>query len=312
MRQDAPPVVEPAPRVDSSMSKELALGVLNAMTVDVEEHFQVSAFENTIPRDEWGAFPSRVEPNTSRLLDLFDEVQVKATFFVLGWVAERHGELVRRIATRGHEVACHGYSHRLVYTQTPAEFKEETVRAKALLQDLTGSSVRGYRAASFSIGRKNLWALDVLAEAGFEYDSSLFPVVHDRYGIPGAPRHAFIMKTRSGGRLVEVPPSTIRWGRLVVPFGGGGYLRLFPAGWTRWALGRLNDRERMPAVVYVHPWETDPGQPRVAAPWRSRFRHYVGLDTTLPKLRDLASRYRFGTMVSLIDEAGSLPEEAIA
>jgi len=294
------------------MPKQSAPNVLNAMTVDVEEHFQVSAFENTIRRDEWDAIPSRVEANTSRLLDLFDEVQVTATFFVLGWIAERHGGLVRRIAERGHEVACHGYSHRLVYNQTEAEFRDETLRAKALLQDITGSPVLGYRAASFSIGRANLWALDVLAEAGFRYDSSLFPIVHDRYGIPGAPRHMRVVRTPRGGRLVEVPPSTLRMGRLVVPFGGGGYLRLFPRGLTRWAIGRLNARERLPVVVYVHPWETDPGQPRVAAPLRSRLRHYVGLETTLPKLRNLTSSYRFGTMLSLIDAAGSLPEEAVA
>jgi polysaccharide deacetylase family protein (PEP-CTERM system associated) len=295
------------------MSTESAPGVLNAMTVDVEEHFQVSAFEGTISRADWDAIPSRVEANTSRLLDTFDEARIKATFFVLGWVAERHPGLVRRIAGRGHEVASHGYSHRLVYTQTPAEFRDETLRSKALLEDLTGSPIHGYRAASFSIGRANLWALDVLAEAGFRYDSSLFPIVHDRYGIPGGKRYMRIVKTPAGGRLVEIPPSTLRLGGFVVPFGGGGYLRLFPAGFTRWAVGRLNTAERLPAIVYVHPWETDPGQPRVAAPYRSRFRHYVGLRTTLPKLRDLASSYRFGTMLSLIDAASaSLPEEAIA
>jgi polysaccharide deacetylase family protein (PEP-CTERM system associated) len=294
------------------MSNEPALGVLNAMTVDVEEHFQVSGFENAIRRDDWDVIPSRVEANTSRLLDFFDEVQVKATFFVLGWIAERHRGLIRGIAERGHEVGSHGYSHRLIYTQAPEEFREETVRSKALLEDVTGSEIRGYRAASFSIGRANLWALDVLAEAGFHYDSSLFPIVHDRYGIPGAARHMRIVKTPGGGRIVEVPPSTIRLGRLVVPFGGGGYLRLFPSGWTRWAIGRLNARETMPAVVYVHPGEVDPHQPRVAAPLRSRFRHYVGLNTTLLKLRKLTTAHRFGTMLALIDAATGLSEEAIA
>jgi polysaccharide deacetylase family protein (PEP-CTERM system associated) len=285
---------------------------LNALTVDVEEHFQVSGFEGTIRREDWETFPSRVVGNTSRLLDFFDETGVKATFFVLGWVAERNRELVRRIAGRGHEVACHGYSHRLVYTQQPEEFREETARSKAVLEDIIGQHVDGYRAASFSIGRANLWALDVLAETGFGYDSSLFPVVHDRYGIPGARREARVMRTPGGGRLVEVPPSTIRLAGWVVPFGGGGYLRLLPSGVTRWAITRLNTRERMPAVVYVHPWETDPEQPRVAAPLSSRFRHYVGLRTTLPKLRDLVSRFRFGTMAALIKSRPELPEDTPA
>jgi len=282
------------------------------MTVDVEEHYQVSGFESTVRRDQWDAFPSRVEANTSRLLDLFDELDVKATFFVLGWVAERHRDLVRSISERGHEVASHGYSHKLVYTQQPDEFRDETVRSKALLQEITGRRVRGYRAASFSIGRSNLWALDVLAEEGFEYDSSLFPVVHDRYGIPGGRRDVHVVRRPGGARIVEVPPSTIRFGKLVAPFGGGGYLRLFPASLTRWGVGRLNGGERMPAVVYVHPWETDPDQPRVPAPWRSRFRHYVGLRTTMPKLRALLSGFRFGTMSELIEHSGGLSEECIA
>jgi polysaccharide deacetylase family protein (PEP-CTERM system associated) len=285
---------------------------INALTVDVEEHFQVSAFESTVRRQEWDAHPSRVEPNTSRLLDLFDDLSVQATFFVLGWVAERHRSLVREIAERGHEVASHGYSHKLVYTQDEREFADETRRSKALLEDIAGRPVRGYRAASFSIGRANLWALDVLAEAGFTYDSSLFPVRHDRYGIPGAPRYLRTITTPRGGRLVEVPPSTLRIGGLVVPFGGGGYLRLFPSGLTRWGITRLNRRERMPAVVYVHPWETDPDQPRVGAPLASRFRHYVGLRSTLPKLRDLVARFEFGTMQALIESTPTLPEEAVA
>ena len=286
--------------------------VVNAMTVDVEEHFQVSAFERAVSRAEWETLPSRVEANTLRLLDLFDACGVRATFFVLGWVAERHRDLVRRIAARGHEIASHGYSHALVYRQQPAEFRDETLRSKAVLEEITGEKVRGYRAASFSIGRANLWALDVLAEAGFEYDSSLFPVVHDRYGIPGGRRDVHLVRRPGGGRIVEVPPSTIRLPGLVAPFGGGGYLRLFPIALTLWAIGRLNGAERMPAVVYVHPWETDPDQPRVAAAWRSRFRHYVGLDTTLPKLRSVLAEYRFGSMRDLIVGCGELSEELVA
>ncbi len=294
------------------MSKSPSLDILNAMTVDVEEHFQVSAFESSVRRDDWESLPSRVEANTSRLLDLFDESRIRATFFVLGWVAERHTAMVRAISDRGHEVASHGYSHRLVYTQTEEEFKAETVRAKSLLENITGSRVRGYRAASFSIGRRNLWALDVLADAGFDYDSSLFPIVHDRYGIPGAPRHIHVVKTPTGRRLIEIPPSTLRVGGLVLPFGGGGYLRLFPQSVTQWAIRRVNRKDGLPAIVYVHPWETDPGQPRVAAPLVSRFRHYVGLDTTISKLRAMAASHRFGTMASLIDATAALPEKAVA
>ena len=269
--------------------------MLNVMSVDVEEHFQVSAFERTISRESWPDHESRVRDNTRRLLDLFDEVGVSATFFVLGWVAERHPGLVREIAERGHEVASHGYSHRLVYEQSEDDFRRETVRSRSLLQDASGQPVIGYRAASFSIGWKNLWALDVLAESGFRYDSSLFPIVHDRYGIPGAPRTIREMPTPSGATLVEIPPSTVRVLGRPWPIGGGGYLRLFPWGLTRWAFRRLN-REGMPAIVYVHPWEVDPEQPRVPAPWVSRFRHYTGLRTTAGKLRRLTRTFRFGTV----------------
>lgn len=275
--------------------------VLNALTVDVEEHFQVSAFESVVRRDDWESIPSRVEASVARLLDLLDERGVKATFFVLGWVAERRGPLVRRIAEAGHEIASHGYSHRLIYRQRPEEFREETVRSRRILQDASGQSVDGYRAASFSIGRGNLWALDVLAECGFAYDSSLFPVVHDRYGIPGAPRHIRRLETPAGRTLVEVPPSTVVVGPATLPVAGGGYLRLFPAALTRWAIRRLNRSERRPAVVYVHPWELDPGQPRLPCPPVTRLRHYVGLRGTENKLRDLIGRFAFGTVRRVID-----------
>ena len=273
--------------------------MLNVMSVDVEEHFQVSAFERTVDRESWPRQPSRVRGNTTRLLELFDELGVKTTFFVLGWVAERDPDLVRQIAERGHEVASHGYSHRLVYEQTPEEFRRETERSRSLLQDCSGQPVQGYRAASFSIGWRNLWALDALADAGFEYDSSLFPIVHDRYGIPGAPRTIRRVTTPNGATLVEVPPSTIRVLGRALPVGGGGYLRLFPWPFTRWAFRRLN-REGMPAIVYVHPWEIDVDQPRVRAPLVSRFRHYTGLRTTAAKLRSLASSFRFGTVRELL------------
>jgi len=227
---------------------------------------------------------------------------------VLGWIAERHRALVRRIADRGHEIGCHGWAHRLVYSQTAEEFRAETRRAKALLEDVCSSQVLGYRAASFSIGASSLWATDVLAESGFGYDSSLYPVVHDRYGIPGAPRHPYVLRTPSGATLVEIPPSTFRIARAVLPVAGGGYLRLYPFCVTRWAIDRIHRKDRMPAVVYVHPWETDPDQPRIRAPLLSRFRHYVGLRSTLGKLRALTRRFRFAPMAELVARARSLPE----
>jgi len=283
--------------------------VTNAMTVDVEEHFQVSGFAGVVRPEDWGAYPSRVEANTDRVLDLLARNEVRATFFVLGWVADRHPALARRIADAGHEVGSHGWSHQLVYEQDPATFRDETVRSKKLLEDQSGTEVSSYRAASFSIGRANLWALDVLAEAGFAYDSSLFPVVHDRYGIPGAPRRPYRLRTPGGHGMVEVPPSTVSFGRFTLPVAGGGYLRLYPAPVTDWAVCRLNSRERLPANVYVHPWEFDPDQPRVAGVgWKSRFRHYVNLDTTEDKLDRLLKRYRFGTLREAAETAGPLDE----
>ncbi len=281
-------------------------GRLNAMTVDVEEHFQVSAFAGTIRREEWDAIPSRVESNTARLLDLFERAGVHATFFVLGWIGERHPGLLRLIADRGHEVASHGYSHTLVHDQDRAEFHREAVLSRRILQDLSGQPVLGYRAASFSIGRRNLWAVDVLAEAGYDYDSSVFPVLHDRYGFPGAPRRIHRLRTPGGMCLTEVPPSTLALGRLTLPVAGGGYLRLYPAALTRWAVARLNRNEGIPAVVYVHPWEVDPGQPRIRAPLLSRMRHYSRLRTTADKLTDLMSRFRFGPVRDVIAGAGAL------
>jgi polysaccharide deacetylase family protein (PEP-CTERM system associated) len=286
------------------------MSILNALTVDVEEHFQVSAFAGTVCRDDWEAIPSRVEANTARVLDLLDEAGVVGTFFVLGWIGERYPGLVRRIADRGHEVASHGYSHTLVYEQSPPAFREETLRSRKLLEDVSGQPVVGYRAASFSIGRRNLWALDILAEAGFLYDSSIFPVVHDRYGMPGAPRRIHRLDTPSGATLVEVPPSCLGWRGLTLPVCGGGYLRIYPLALTRWSVSRLNDRESMPAIVYIHPWELDPEQPRVRAPWPSRFRHYTGLRSTAPKLRELMSRFRFGPLREIVEREPSLHRAA--
>ena len=279
-------------------------GLLNALTVDVEEHFQVSAFEDVVDRESWHRQPTRVRENTARLLDLFDEASVKATFFVLGWVAARHPEIVREIAGRGHEIGSHGQSHRLVYNQSAETFREETACSRSLLQDQSGQPVLGYRAASFSIGPGNVWALDVLAELGFRYDSSLFPVIHDRYGFPGAPRVIHRLTTPSGAQLVEVPPSTLPLGKATLPVAGGGYLRIFPLAFTRWSVRRLNVKEQMPAVVYLHPWEIDPEQPRIDGRWSSRFRHYTGLRSMVTKLRDLLGSFRFAPVREVISRAG--------
>jgi len=279
----------------------------NAMTIDVEEYFQVSAFDDVVERTAWERIPSRVSDSIDRLLDLLDETGVRATFFVLGWLAERKPDVVRTIAARGHEIGCHGWAHELIYRQTPERFRDETRRARAVLQDLAGQPVRGYRAASFSIGRGNLWALDVLAEAGFTYDSSLFPIRHDRYGIVGAPRRIHRLTTPSGHDLIEVPPSTVLLGGVVVPVAGGGYLRMFPRLFTRWAVGRLNRHELMPAVIYIHPWEIDPDQPRIRARLLSRVRHYSRLRSTEDKLRDLLRRYPFAAVEDVLGLGRPVP-----
>jgi polysaccharide deacetylase family protein (PEP-CTERM system associated) len=242
--------------------------------------------------------------STTSLLDLLDEAGVRATFFVLGWVAEREPGLVRDIAARGHEVGSHGYSHRFVYDQSPDEFRSETVRTRKMLQDASGQPVLGYRAASFSIVRASLWALDILAEAGFGYDSSVFPVVHDRYGIPGAPRGIHVYRTASNAGFVEFPPSTVAYGRIVLPVAGGGYLRLLPALVSRWAIRRVNGRDRMPALVYVHPWEIDPEQPRIRGTLPNRVRHYTGLRSMRDKIRDLLRTFRFAPARDALAAAG--------
>jgi polysaccharide deacetylase family protein (PEP-CTERM system associated) len=273
--------------------------IVNAMTIDVEDYFQVSAFDDVVRRDDWDSRPSRVVANTSRLLHLFDRHSVKATFFVLGWVADRFPGLVRDIAAAGHEVASHGYGHRIVYTQTPDEFREDVRRAKRTLEDASGEAVAGYRAPSFSITKQSLWALDVLVEEGHRYDASIFPIRHDRYGIPDAPRHPHVL-TREAGTLTEVPGSTVRMGPMNVPVAGGGYFRILPYWWTRWGINRLNRNESQPAVFYLHPWEIDPDQPRLDAGRLSRFRHYRNLDKAEGRLQRLLSDFRFGRLKDVL------------
>jgi polysaccharide deacetylase family protein (PEP-CTERM system associated) len=274
--------------------------VVNAMTVDVEDYFHVSVFERFVSRDRWDSMESRVCRNTDRLLEMFDEKNVKATFFVLGWVAERFDGLVKRIAAAGHEVASHGYEHRLIYNQTPAAFRDDVRRAKSLLEDLSGQSVSGFRAPSYSVTAQTLWAIDVLIEEGHTYDASVFPIHHDRYGIPWSPRHPYVI-TGDHGTLVEMPGSTVRFAGLNFPVGGGGYFRLLPYAWTQWGIARINRTEERPAIFYLHPWEIDPDQPRLHADLIGRFRHYTNLARTESRLRSLLSRFRFGPLSNLVD-----------
>jgi polysaccharide deacetylase family protein (PEP-CTERM system associated) len=281
----------------------------NALTVDVEDYFHVTAFSRQIDPATWDRFPLRVERNTHRLLDLFAEQSVQATFFVLGWVAERCPGLVRTIAERGHEVACHGYSHQLIYEQTPAVFREETVRAKMCLENQAQRPVLGYRAASYSITKRSLWALDILAELGFTYDSSIFPVHHDRYGIPGSPRWPYRLDTPSSGSIIEFPPATLAIGGYRLPVAGGGYFRLYPYQLTRFALSRINRSERQPFVFYLHPWEIDPAQPRLRAGWLSTFRHYTNLSQCEARLSRLLRDFSFATAGEVL---GSLAIPTVA
>jgi len=269
--------------------------VTNALTVDVEDYFHVAALAPSIHRDSWASRESRVVGNTHKLLAIFEQFDVRGTFFVLGWVAEQYPQLVRDIAARGHEIACHGFSHRLVYEQSPEEFREETIRAKNLLEDTTGSAVLGYRAASYSIVRESLWALDILVELGFVYDSSIFPVHHDRYGIPDAERIPHRLTTPNGKSIVEWPLATARILGVRLPVAGGGYFRLLPYWLSRWGLVSINRRELRPFAFYLHPWEIDPAQPRVSASWLSRFRHYTNLGKCEERLRRLLAEFRFGT-----------------
>lgn len=273
--------------------------MLNALTIDVEDYFHVTAFERHVRREEWDSYELRVAANTRRILDMLDEFDIRATFFVLGWVAERVPEMVREIAGRGHEIACHGYGHELVYRIGPERFRDDVRKSKALLEDICGERVIGYRAPSYSITNKSLWALDILIEEGFSYDSSIFPVLHDTYGIPDAPRfpHEIV---RPSGVIKEFPLSTLpvmvggKEHRL--PIAGGGYLRLLPSWVVSRGMRRINAVEKEPAVLYFHPWEIDPEQPRIRAGLKSRFRHYLNLHRTEGKLKALFGELNFTRM----------------
>lgn len=274
----------------------------NAITVDVEDYFHVSAFSKQVDSTSWQDFQPRVEHNTHRILDLFDEYQVTGTFFVLGWVAERFPLLVRAIADRGHEIGCHGYSHKLIFNQTVDEFRQETARAKTYLEDQIQHAVLGYRAASYSITNRSLWALDILVEHGFKYDSSIFPIYHDRYGIPNSPRWPHRIDTMNGGSLIEFPLSTLVLGKFLLPVAGGGYFRIYPYQLTRFALARINQKEQMPFIFYLHPWEIDQNQPRIRTSWISCFRHYINLSKCEMRLRKLMQDFTFVTANEVVDE----------
>ncbi len=268
----------------------------NVMSVDVEDYFQVSAFAAAVKRDNWDNFPLRVRNNTYRLLELFGNAGIKATFFCLGWVADRDQNLIKEIHAAGHEIASHGYSHQLIYNQTPEVFREETLRSKKLLEDIIGESVQGYRAASYSITLQSLWALDILAEAGFVYDSSIFPIRHDRYGIPDAKTTPHNLATPNGSKIVEFPLTTRRIGKYNIPAAGGGYFRLYPYFLTRYLLKGVNKRQHEQFVFYLHPWEVDPDQPRIEASAFSKFRHYNNLAKCESRLNQLIKDFKFTTM----------------
>lgn len=284
----------------------------NALTIDVEDYFHVASLAPSIPRETWGEREYRVERNVEHLLELFDRHGTRATFFILGWVADRSPAVVRRIAEAGHEVASHGWSHELIYRQTPELFREETLRSKQLLEDLTGAAVRGYRAASFSITPRSRWALDALIDAGFDYDSSVFPIRHDRYGMPDANPAPARITAPSGRSLVEFPMSIARWGRLKLPVSGGGYFRIFPYALTRLGLRRINRHHRRPFVFYLHPWEVDPGQPRVKASRLSTFRHYTNLEICSARLSRLMTEFSFDSLEHVLQELGLLPARSAA
>lgn len=286
--------------------------IANALTIDVEDYYQVAAFSNIVDYQDWDRHQSRVEKNTSHILQIFADAGVKATFFVLGWVASRHPGIVREIVSEGHEVACHGYSHQLIYRQSPDVFRRETIDAKSLLEDQAQCPVRGYRAASYSITKQSLWALDILNECGFEYDSSIFPIRHDRYGIPDAEQQPHVHTTPNGGSIVEFPVTALDLRLMKLPLGGGGYFRLFPYWLTRSGLRWINTRNRMPFIFYLHPWEIDIEQPRLNGTWFSRFRHYNNLERCEPRLKALLNDFEFAPVKDVLAQLHLLPVQADA
>lgn len=277
--------------------------IFNAMTVDVEDYYQVSAFSKQIKKDDWGSFTSRVDLNTNHILDIFEKFNIKGTFFILGWVAEREQKLIKKISDKGHEIGCHGYRHDLVYNQTRDIFTEETQKSKRIIEDITGKAVNGYRAASYSITKKSIWAMDVLCEAGFKYDSSIFPIIHDRYGIPNAKTIPHVYNTESRNRIIEFPLSTVGIGNKRMPISGGGYFRLFPYWLTQLGLRNIN-KNNLPFIFYMHPWEIDINQPKIKSTFLSEFRHYNNIDKFEARLISLINDFKFTTVSDVLQING--------
>ena len=269
--------------------------IINAMTIDVEDYFQVSAFERYIEKSQWDNIPHRVEKNTNRILDILDEHNVHATFFTLGWVAERYPQIINRIVNEGHELACHGYEHIRVTEQTPEQFRLDVVKTKKILEDLGGKEIKGYRAASYSIGANNLWAHDVLFEEGFEYSSSVYPVKHDLYGMPDAPRYMY--EPLNNSDFKEIPITTIEFFNKNIPCGGGGFFRFYPYFCSKLAYRYINKKEMQPGIFYFHPWEIDPEQPRQHnINIKTRFRHYLNLNKMEQRITNLLGDFNWDTM----------------
>lgn len=280
--------------------------MINALTIDVEEYFHPSEVQPYVVDSAWNSLPSRARPQIDRILDLLDAYDVKATFFILGWIAEHRPGIVRSIASRGHEIGCHSYAHRLVYGMTPDEFREDTNRALTAIEDACGITPVAYRAPSYSVTSGSLWALDILVELGFRFDSSIYPITHDRYGIPGFSRHAVTYRTPSGP-IVEVPISTVQLaGRTVAPIGGGAYLRLLPYRYTAAGIRRANLLEVHPVCLYFHPWEIDPDQPRLASGLIARLRTYTGLRSMESKIERLLRAFEFSPLSAVYGDPSAL------
>lgn len=288
--------------------------ITNALSVDLEEYFHVSNFEKLLDRESWASLPSRVEASTHRLLDAFDETGSRATFFVLGWVADRHPSLIAEIAKRGHEIACHGYFHELVYEIGPVRFREDLRRSCEVIEKVSGCVPKGYRAPSYSVTEKSLWTLDILAEEGFSYDSSIFPIHHHRYGIPSFERQPVRLRLPGGATLDEFPMTTLQMGRMTVPMAGGAYLRFMPAALFRWGFKQLV-KSGQATVLYLHPWEIDPDQPRQDTSLKVRINHYYNLHRTEARLRRLLEVHDFAPLADVLadlESAGRLPGRSLS
>lgn len=288
----------------SDLTPACRSSVVNALTIDVEDWFHANALSAAVPRSAWNDLPQGAERNTRHLLDILSAHDVRATFFVLGWVAERCPEMVRDIVARGHELACHGYSHKLVFEQSEGEFRAESIRAKTILEDVSGLPIKGYRASTYSITKRSLWALDVLLDLGFQYDSSIFPIRHDVYGLREAGRWPDYFGTPSGRRIIEFPISTLECMGFRLPIAGGGYFRLIPFSMTKFALRYINSRDAMPFVFYLHPWEIDQSQPRVSVGTLSSFRHYTNLHRTEARFEKLLRGFCFAPMRDVLQTLG--------